>query len=52
LVVVAVFCVAGAAVAAATIGRAVGTYTAQSPSPLAGCSQVSVPVGASATQGS
>ena len=52
LMVVAVFCVAGAAVAAATIGRSVGTYTAQSPSPLAGCSQVSVPVGAAATQGS
>ncbi len=52
LIVVAVFCVAGAAVAAATIGRSVGTYTAQSPSPLAGCSQVSVPVGATAAQGS
>ena len=52
LMVVAVFCVAGAAVAAATIGRSVGTYTAQSPSPLAGCSQVSVPVGVAATQGS
>ena len=52
LIVVAAFCVAGAAVAAATIGRSVGTYTAQSPSPLAGCSQVSVPTGVSATQGS
>jgi hypothetical protein len=52
LMVVAGFCVAGAAVAVATIGRSVGTYTAQSPSPLAGCSQVSVPAGAAATQGS
>jgi EmrB/QacA subfamily drug resistance transporter len=51
LMVVAGFCVAGAAVAVATIGRSVGTYTAQSPSPLAGCSQVSVPAGAAATQG-
>ena len=52
LIVVAALCVGGAAIAAATIGRSVGTYTAQSPSPLAGCSQVSVPVGASAAQGS
>jgi EmrB/QacA subfamily drug resistance transporter len=51
LVVAAGLCVGGAAIAAATIGRSVGTYTAQSPSPLAGCSQVSVPVGASAVEG-
>jgi MFS family permease len=43
LIVVAALCVGGAAIAAATIGRSVGTHTAQSPSPLAGCSQVSVP---------
>jgi predicted MFS family arabinose efflux permease len=43
LLVVAALCVGGAAIAAATIGRSVGTHTAQSPSPLAGCSQVSVP---------
>ena len=52
LVVVAALCVGGAAIAAATIGRSVGTYTAQSPSPLAGCSQVSVPVRDSTTQAS
>jgi len=46
LLVVAALCVGGAAIAAATIGRCVDTYTAQSPSPLAGCSQLSVPVGA------
>jgi predicted MFS family arabinose efflux permease len=50
LLVVAALCVGGAAIAAATIGRSIGTYTAQSPSPLAGCSQVSVPVGAAATR--
>lgn len=52
LLVVATLCVGGAAIAAATIGRSVGTHTAQSPSPLAGCSQVSVPVGASSAGGS
>ena len=50
LLVVAALCVGGAAIAAATIGRCVGTYTAQSPSPLAGCSQVSVPGSDGATQ--
>ncbi|HWM20898.1 MAG TPA: MFS transporter [Ilumatobacteraceae bacterium] len=48
LLVVAAFCVGGAVIAAVTIGRSVGTYTTQSPSPLAGCSQVSVPARASA----
>ena len=52
LIVAAAMCVGGAAIAAATIGRSVDTYTALSPSPLAGCSQVSVPVGASAAEGS
>ena len=52
LVVAAALCVGGAAIAAATIGRSVSMYTTQSPSPLAGCSQVRVPVGATATRGS
>jgi EmrB/QacA subfamily drug resistance transporter len=43
LVVVAALCVGGAAIAAATVGRCVDTHTTQSPSPLAGCSQISVP---------
>jgi EmrB/QacA subfamily drug resistance transporter len=50
LVVVAALCVGAAGIAAATIGRCVSTHTAQSPSPLAGCSQVSVPVRAPATE--
>ena len=52
LLVAAAFCVGGAAIAAVTIGRSVGTYTAQSPSPLAGCSQVSVPAAVPAAHGS
>ncbi|MGH9133623.1 MAG: MFS transporter, partial [Ilumatobacteraceae bacterium] len=46
LLVAAALCAGGGAIAAATIGKAGATYTAQSPSPLAGCSQLSVPAGA------
>lgn len=44
MLVCAAACVAGAAVAAVTIGRCRATHTTLAPSPLAGCSQRSLPV--------